>query len=411
MNSIYSELVSEEGLRKNKRRAYAIIPPGMDEWESAIRHLLEHTAKERCPKHLDFLRKYNVHMIAEGLRPASRYRELQILSLFFAFLESKGKSYRNFSYDDYLEFIAFLEERGVKRSLARIVTTIKKLVKYLGKKDLYEKIKTPKRRTEPPEVLSKDEVYKILDSLNDLEYKAMVAVIYEGGLRLKEARMLKLKHVHLNEHGFLLRIEESKSQWRMIQIIEFKDLLAKWLEIHPDRNNSEAWLFPSKWDPRRPVARNVLNMQLHKAAQRAGLKKKVYPHLLRHTRATELYPYFKEKEMMYLFGWRTRAMLDIYSHLKPEQIHEKYLALYGKAEEEKKKPELKIIKCPKCGFENSDIAIFCAHCGRPLREEAVALKVRDEAQREAYIRELEERVRILEKELFKIAQRLEELLV
>ncbi|MCD6368579.1 MAG: tyrosine-type recombinase/integrase [Thermoproteales archaeon] len=390
------------GSLKNKKRRYAIIPPGMDEWEACIAHLLNYTVPERCPRHQNFLRKYNVHMFAEGLKPASRYRELQIFSNFFAFLEAQGKNYKDFGYDDYLEFISFLEKNGVKRGLARVVVTVKKLVKYLGRKDLYEKIKTPKRVVEPPEILTKEEVYRLLEGIDDLEYRAMAAVMYECGLRLREVRMLKIKHVTPDEHGFTLRIEKSKSQWRVVRVIEFKDLLAKWLEVHSQRDNPDAWLFPSRWDHRRPVARNVLGVWLKKAVAKTGIRKRVYPHLLRHTRATELYQYFKEKEMMYLFGWKTRNMLGVYSYLKPEQIHEKYLALYGKIEERKETPEIKIIKCPRCGFENSHIAIFCARCGRPLKKEYII-----EAEKESIeIGVLREELRELKKEFMKLLKQL-----
>jgi len=394
--------ILSEGIQKRIKRRLLIVPPGMDEWEACIDYLLNHTVPKRCPKHQNFLRKYNASLVSEGFKPATRYRHLQILSLFFGFLEKRSKSVRDFSFEDYLDFIAEAKERGVSRGIERYAVAVKKLCKFLERKDLYEKVKIPRPSSRPPEVLTKEEVYRLLEAIGDLEYKTMAAIIYECGLRLREARMLRVKHVVVDEHGFVLRIEESKSQWRILRVIEFKDLLAKWLEVHPDRNNPEAYLFPSKIDVRRLVARNVFYVQLRDAANRIALKKRVYLHLLRHTRATELYQYFKEKEMMYLFGWKTRSMLDVYSHLQPEQIHEKYLSLYGKAEEKHKKPEPQTVKCPKCGFENRAIAVFCARCGRPLKKEYIVDSLKETIE----IKNHREELRELKKEFMKLLKQL-----
>ena len=50
---------------------------------------------------------------------------------------------------------------------------------------------------------------------------------------------------------------------------------------------------------------------LGKLRKKLGIKKRIYLHLLRHKRATELYKELSEKEMMLYFGWTTRTMLDI----------------------------------------------------------------------------------------------------
>ena len=71
--------------------------------------------------------------------------------------------------------------------------------------------------------------------------------------------------------------------------------------------------------------------KLAKAWELAGLpqtKRKF--HILRHSRATELLRkrVFTEQEMMKWFGWKTRKMIDVYSHITMEDVEEHYLSLY-----------------------------------------------------------------------------------
>ena len=66
---------------------------------------------------------------------------------------------------------------------------------------------------------------------------------------------------------------------------------------------------------------------LSKLKKKLGIK--IYLHLLRHKKATELYKELSEKEMMIYFGWTTRTMLDIYSHITQKDVEEKILRIYG----------------------------------------------------------------------------------
>jgi len=110
---------------------------------------------------------------------------------------------------------------------------------------------------------------------------------------------------------------------------------------------------------------------LRKAAKQAGVNTHVYPHLLRHSRATELYGKLSEKEMMLWFGWRKRDMIDVYARIKMEEVHAKYMALYNRVSEPSEKPlHTRIILCPYCNARNSEITLFYWKCGRSLKRPA-----------------------------------------
>jgi len=88
--------------------------------------------------------------------------------------------------------------------------------------------------------------------------------------------------------------------------------------------------FPSKTiSPYVPLNPVTMYNYLGKLRKKLGIKKRIYLHLLRHKRATELYKELSEKEMMIYFGWATRTMLDIYSHITQKDVEEKILRFYG----------------------------------------------------------------------------------
>ena len=115
------------------------------------------------------------------------------------------------------------------------------------------------------------------------------------------------------------------------------------------------------------MTRNTFNVNLYKVEEKAGIRKRFYPYLLRHSRAMELYLHFHERELMYLLGAGGRGRCSTCTlTLNLTMIEKKYLSLYGKAEK-KKKEKPKLVKYPRCGFKNNGVAIFYARCGYPLR--------------------------------------------
>ena len=388
-----------------------------------MRYLMRVTVPQRCPGHVEFLRWYEARLLAEGLRASTRYRQVQCLSEFLGWLESRGRTVWQLERSDLDFYAAHLREKGVGVGGRRVIfTMIKKMCRVLweyleaeGRTEeaarwriLWESVRLPKlRERRLPQVLSRDEVLRVIEHIGDLEYRCAAALLYEAGLRLVELRNLRVRDVLWDEYGAKLVVRISKSETRTVRVIEFQDLLRRWLDEHPLRGDPDAFLFPSKYDPDRPVGRNVIGLWLKRAAAAAGVRKRVYPHLLRHTRATELYGKLTEREMMYYFGWRKRDMIDVYARLKPEQVDRKLLALYGVVRVEGEGLERRLLVCPSCGHANSPTELFCSSCGRPLRREAALEAVKEEAGLAELIGQLR-RTRRMVKSLSERIERLEE---
>ena len=161
-------------------------------------------------------------------------------------------------------------------------------------------------------------------------YKSILALAYECGLRRSEILLLKIGDIEDLGDYIRLHVRNSKSEPRMVFLVRFKEILRDWIRKHPWRRDPEAYLFPSKTiSPYVPLNPTTMYNYLGKLRKKLEIKKRIYLHLLRHKRATELYKELSEKEMMLYFGWTTRTMLDIYSHITQKDVEEKILKLYG----------------------------------------------------------------------------------
>jgi len=112
----------------------------------------------------------------------------------------------------------------------------------------------------------------------------------------------------------------------------------------------------------KPIAYHVASKALRSSVNAAGLKKRIHPHLFRHTAATRAASFMTEQEMKVHFGWDAGSnMAAIYTHLSGEQVENKLLNHYGLKVVENNGKET-LIQCPKCQKLNPKTAKFCGNC-------------------------------------------------
>ena len=114
-----------------------------------------------------------------------------------------------------------------------------------------------------------------------------------------------------------------------------------------------------------------LHAQIRRIARRAGIKKRIYPHLFRHTRATRLLAKVPESIGAKYMGWVNGSkMVGVYVHLASEDVEEAILKMYGIKTNGNGK-DLEVRQCPRCLQVNPATSRFCSRCGLPLTEEAL----------------------------------------
>jgi integrase/recombinase XerD len=156
----------------------------------------------------------------------------------------------------------------------------------LGQEEIAKKIPWPKVPHKKPDILSLSEVERLLDAaMSASQVPAVVTMAaYGAGLRISEACRLrpedidsarKLIHVRLGKGG--------KDRYVMLSERLLEILRGYWRQARPQGG----WIFPGRKSGE-PITRNAVGKALHAAAAKAKLRKKVTPHLLRHSFATHL---------------------------------------------------------------------------------------------------------------------------
>lgn len=140
-----------------------------------------------------------------------------------------------------------------------------------------------------PEVLSLEEVTRVLQAAGGLKYQAALGVAYGAGLRASE--VVHLKATDIDSERMVIRVEQGKGQrdrYAMLSPGLLAILRAWWREGRAKRKLLPGgWLFPGQ-NPVNPLSTRQLNRAFHMACAAAEIDKRVSLHSLRHAFATHL---------------------------------------------------------------------------------------------------------------------------
>lgn len=234
---------------------------------------------------------------------------------------------------DIKEFIKKSNNLSTK-TLAHRLTVINSFYNYLLSENIISinpcySINMPKIPSKLPEVLSEEEVDKLLDInlVDKYSYrnKAMLELLYATGMRASELTNLKLNNIDLD--SCIVRIMGKGSKERIVPI---NDTTIKYLNIYINNYRKEIlnkkdseYLFIS--NALKPITRQGLFKIIKKECIRAGIKKNVYPHILRHSFATHLLNHGANIRIIQeLLGHEDITTTEIYTHLSNETIKKDY---------------------------------------------------------------------------------------
>jgi len=147
--------------------------------------------------------------------------------------------------------------------------------------------------------------------------RAILAILAETGVRIGELLSLKLKDIERLPDGSFRLMIRGKTGPRAVVVIDAAPALAEWLRHRPPvGQGGEGALFTTIKAPYRPLSPHAWRVHLRNLAKRAGLSRPVHPHMLRHTRMTELARVLTEHELKVVAGWsRDSRMAAVYVHL------------------------------------------------------------------------------------------------
>lgn len=187
--------------------------------------------------------------------------------------------------------------------------------KVLGREKQYFSIDRPRTASNLPKVLSKNEVQQILNQCNNLKHKCILALIYSAGLRRSELINLKITDI-ISERG-QIRISGAKGN---------KDrytLLSNWLltslREYYKQYKPQIWLFEGAAGVQYS-ATSIAHI-LKSASIKAGIKRNITPHMLRHSFATHLLEQGTDlRYIQELLGHSSSKTTEIYTHVSTKNI-------------------------------------------------------------------------------------------
>lgn len=244
--------------------------------------------------------------------------------------------------DDILAFLKALKQNELStESIYRKLSSIKGFHKFLLLEDeviedVSYNIASPKREKKIPEVLTVDEVLKMIESIQGtdpikMRNLALIETIYGSGLRVSELLNLKVSDVHLTAKYVKIIGKGNKERHVPLgdmSINALREYLTKArAQLIKTENN---YLFVNQYGNK--LSRQGFYKLLQKISHDLGITKEVSPHTLRHSFATHLLENGVDlKTLQELLGHEDISTTQIYTHISKKHLHDAYLKTHPRA--------------------------------------------------------------------------------
>ena len=262
----------------------------------------------------------------------------------------------------------------VKRS---IIVTIKAFYKQTFGEGLYYPkavgwLKTSIKKSEkvlPEDLLDEEDILKMIDAANNIRDKAIIALLYDSGIRAGELLSMRRMGIELETEPYQHIIVSGKTGMRKIPIRFSVPYLAQYLNLVKDlKSNEPLWWNLAQSNRKGQLDYGGFRKMIKQVAEAAKIDKRIYPHLFRHSRASDYANKLTEQQLKMFFGWTgASSMAATYVHLSGRDIDNAVLAANGvKVQESARETMLKVRECQKCKQSNAIDALYCVRCGTPL---------------------------------------------
>lgn len=255
---------------------------------------------------------------------------------YIQFLSDRNiSSPKSISLTDIQDFISCLVHIGLaERSLARNISSIRSFHKFmLGEHisdiDVTELLQSPRLPKRLPTVLDLNEIELILDSIDVTKNKgirdrAIVETLYSTGVRVSELINLKMSDVFF--HQKVIRVYGKGAKERIVPFgnraaIEIKNYITAVRSLLIRYRRSKDFLFLNMRGV--PLSRMGVWKIIQEYVKRANIRKKVSPHVFRHSFATHLLEGGANlREVQEMLGHSDISTTQIYTHLDREYLIE-----------------------------------------------------------------------------------------
>lgn len=199
----------------------------------------------------------------------------------------------------------------------QIVNAIKLYFKIIKETAIVvDKIYRPKREKLLPNVLSKNEIKKILNAHFNIKHKTMLSIVYSCGLRRSELLNLKPNDIDSNRNLIIIRQAKGKKD----RIVPLSPVILIMLRVYYKAYKPKNWLFEGQ-NKGEKYSEGSLGKVLNQAVVKAGITKPVSLHWLRHSYATHLLEAGTDlRYIQEILGHSSSRTTEIYTHVSTKSL-------------------------------------------------------------------------------------------
>ncbi len=260
-------------------------------------------------------------MKANGLSEKTiRYQESILRQL------EKKYNPRKITKKELIEYFSTLKKESAESTFALSQIVIRKFFMDIGKKKLVDwiEIKKPKETLKSDDILTTDEVNKMIQNTDSHYYKALIAFLFESGARFGEIQLLKYKDFTETDGGMIINIPTVKTSagFRKM-ILPYSSQYIRNLKVYVAGKDDDKVFY---------LQNCQTNTMLKTIAAKAGIKKPITPHKFRHAQATNMVQLgYNEAIIRKKLGWSaTSTMIARYEHLNDDEVINATLQNQGK---------------------------------------------------------------------------------
>lgn len=201
-------------------------------------------------------------------------------------------------------------------------------VRTLHRHEFREFLPYPKTHKKLPSILSQEEVARLIDASSSLFQRTLLMVLYGTGMR--RAELVRVKIAHIDSQRMIIHVVDGKGH--KDRDLPLSPTLLENLRIYWRWLKPRIYLFPSRMhrDHEQPVSAKMVWLACTQAAKRAGIRKRVSPHLVRHAFATHLLEAGTDlRTIQMLLGHEDLEVTAKYLHLSAQHLQKVVNPLEG----------------------------------------------------------------------------------
>lgn len=260
---------------------------------------------------------------------------LQDVSHLACYASEKNIAPEDVTLADLRDFVVLLNDIGVALATqCRVVSGLRTFYRMMVIEDAVKEnpaalLEMPRSSRHLPDVLTNDEVDAIcatfdLSLPDQARNRVIVEVLYGCGLRVSELVGLHLSNIYADEEFLLVTGKGDKQRWVPVNHTALKLMLLYIETIRSQqhiRHGEETFVFINRLGTH--LSRNYVFMFLKEAVIKAGINKKISPHSLRHSFATELVSNGADlRAVQEMLGHEKISTTEIYTHLSHQYLRD-----------------------------------------------------------------------------------------